>query len=248
MYSHIEKEAGEKIDFKIQSNRTQSIDRFCAAHTSEKRGSVSAAFSKQMEKYCRANNLNAADYRQKSKIKAKFDTSMNPSITHKPADVQAPTIQNPQAAGGPPRPMAGGIAGAPPGAEIMAPISEGAVKSFTSATYGVARLASKNMGNLTDSEADDLASLWHPVISMKATTLRARALLAIGGTAGILAKKWRDGQKEASEKKKEEPNPIQKPVETSMTGAPTTGPAEPAEDPKEDPYKAYRGPPDRGAG
>ncbi|MDA8000533.1 MAG: hypothetical protein MPL62_04450 [Alphaproteobacteria bacterium] len=251
--AHIEKEMSEKIDFTIPSNRTNSIKRYVADHPEVKYGSASAAFSKQLEKVVKSQGLNPAEYRQKSKIKANYDQSMNAEIKHRPQDVPPPTAQNPQDPRGPPRPMGGGMMAPPPGpdGQVITPISEGAVRSFMSAAYGIFQ-AVANTEELTPGEAEDLGSLWHPVIGEKATSLRARALLAVGGTAGIMGKKWRQAKTKREKEKKPAGPPLQKPMKS--TGAPIKPdvqaappvPEQPPADPAEpDPLAVYKNNPGR---
>lgn len=251
---HILKEIEEGINFEEQSNRTQSCKRYHEAHPTEKYGSISASFSKQLAKIVKDKGYNPAQFRQKSKIKPKYDPSMNLNINTKPASVQAPTIKNPQHPGGPPPSLNTNVIGQPgmpgaPGAAPLPAITPAAVGSFFAGLYGFFQMIMKDLPPLDKAEQSDLADLWHPIIAVKATSLRSWTLLAVGGTSGIMAKKYREA-KAAQKKAEENQKPkMSVPSESTFKSAVAPPPAKeappaPAPAPQPEPKKAEPAPDD----
>lgn len=199
--AHIEAEAKDGINFTQASNRRQSINRFCEKHTSEKRSSVSAIFSRQLGKVAKAAGENPADFKQQSRIKKNFDQSMNSTIKHSPADVPSPAVQNPGYRSPLAPPAAGPTLGAPgapppmPGPQIT-PETAG---SFASAIYGGLQLFSADLEDLTKEESTDLGILLQPIMSARINSDRAYGIMAAGAILGIVARK----AKRARAKKKE---------------------------------------------
>ena len=227
------------INLTIPANRTQSINRFCENHTDHKRGSVSAVFSRMITKVAKEASLNPADFKQQSRVKPQYNTSLNATIAPHPA-AAPPGTPPPIRAGGdapnwgpgaPPGAMPGAMPGMIPGAP-MSGLTLDSIAAFFKSLYGVAQMINPDLPDMSDKEAMDLAVLWAPIMVERVQSTRAITGMAIGATVGTLGrkvgaarqkKKERDAAKKSDLPPKTPPNPD--PTAAAAAGARPPAPA-----------------------
>ena len=198
-------------DFNVKSNRQDAIKEFKKVYPNEKHTSIDSLFSRELPKIAVAYGKNPDEV--KSKIKPKFDNQLGITIKEKKSDVPKQlSIQNPLIN---------------PDANKEQPlqvpnqfhITESAVSSFADSMFRLVQAFDEDIEDLDKSEKEDLGFLWTPLAQSHINSERGLAVLAAGGTAGLVARKVKQAKlKKKERKKKEEPKPT--PVPKTDTDEP----------------------------
>ena len=186
----------DSYDFETKSNRQNAIKEFKKNFPDEKQTSIDSLFSRELPKISAAYGKNPEMV--KSKTKPKFSNELGITAQEKKANVPNQlAIQNPLV-----NPDAN------KNQEIKAPmpytITDTAVSSFCDSLFKLVQVFDEDIPDLDKSEKEDLGFLWTPLAQTRINSERGLALLAAGGTAGMVARKVKQAKLKKSERKKKE--------------------------------------------
>ena len=199
--SEIQKKYEENPEFFLEKkNRTNFVKELKSKFPNEKPQSIQSLFSSENPKIAKAYNVNPDAV--KSIPKPKFSSELKTNIKEKKADL--PKVQNPHLI-----PQAQEQQ-TPENQAIPNPynITDTQISALADSVFNLVQAFDSDIEDLTETEKSDLGYLWTPLAQTRITGERSLALLALGGTVGIMGRKVKDARRKRKEKKeKEEPKP-----------------------------------------
>ncbi len=200
--SFIQQAYDNKIDLTIKSNREDMVKQFKEHFPNENAKSIRVLFSQEIPKIAKAYNINPDDVKKEPSKKFSKDNEINVKSTEKKSGVKTVGVQNPAIVGNNGKPMIGGAGQV---TQYKYEIKSSQLSSFSNAMYGMFQVFSEDLEDLTDSESKDLGDLWQPYAQSKlGNNDRGQAVLAVGGTFGIMARKAKKAKANRKERKEKE--------------------------------------------
>lgn len=210
----------QNLDIKKKETRRQLIDQFKKDNPDIKPNAVESRFSKEFKNYAKNTGIPVSDIQsgQKKKVSSKL-------IAPEPRPAEAPAMPvtnpyvNPQA---PPNQFLGPQQLNPFG------VNDRQVGAFLKSVFSIATAINEDMEDLTDDEQQDLGDLWTPLAQRHITGEKTHTIFALGGTVGILARKFRNARQKKKDRELKTENPNKATIiEDSTNPKPKPAPAEP---------------------
>ncbi len=184
--SFIQQAFDNKIDLSVPSNRKEMIKQFKESYPKEKQSTIDSVFSREIPKIAKSYGVNPDDVKKTPAKKFSKDNEINVNTTEKKSGVKV-GIQNPAIISKDEAPK---LIGAGQTTQYKYEIKSSQLSSFSNAMYGMFQVFSEDLEDLTESESKDLGDLWQPYAQTKlGNSNRGQAVLAVGGTFGIMARK-----------------------------------------------------------
>ena len=172
---------------------------------------IDSLFSRHFKKVAKAYNVDPATVTSKSPEK-KFSSDLGISTKEvKSSTITPVAISNP------------GIN--PQGQNMQLPnqlviqnpynINEKQVGAFCDSLYNLMQAMNQDLEELSKDEKSDLGDLWTPFAQKYIQSDKGLALLAVGGTSGMMARKIKDARRKKKERENE--NTLQKVETTTIT-------------------------------
>jgi hypothetical protein len=190
-----------KIDLSVPANRKEMIKHFKEAYPKVKPSTIDPMFSREIPKIAKSYGVNPDDVKKSPAKKYSKDNEINVNATEKKSGVKV-GIQNPAIIGkdGTLPKIVG--AGTQP---YKYEIKSSQLSAFGNAFYGMFQVFSEDLEDLTESESKDIGDLWQPYAQTKlGNNDRGQAVLAIGGTFGIMARKAKQAKHNRKLRKEKE--------------------------------------------
>ena len=176
------------------------IKQFKESYPKEKPTTVDSVFSREIPKIAKSYGVNPDDVKKSPAKKFSKDNEITVTTTEKKSGVKV-GIQNPAiiSKDGTPKIIGTGVQ------PYKYEIKSSQLSSFSNAMYGMFQVFSEDLEDLTESESKDLGDLWQPYAQTKlGNNDRGQAVLAVGGTFGIMARKAKKAKQNRKERKEKE--------------------------------------------
>ena len=188
--------------FSDKKNRISLKKELKSKYPDENPSTIDSIISRELPKIAKSYNL--PESAVKDSPKQKFSKSLSIKTKEKKSNIELPEVKNPKLN---PEIASQNIQPSPYN------ITEGQTSAFCDALYRLGQAIYSDLDDLSDEEKKDLGYLWGPLTQTRITGERGLAVLAVGGTAGIVARKIRDARKKKKETKTSEKK-IEPPKET----------------------------------
>ena len=204
----IRSEISKKFDenpeyFSDKKNRINLKKELTEKYPEKNSSTIGSLVSRELPKI--AKSYNVSEDKIKDSPKQKFAKSLSIKTREKKSDISPPQVKNPI--------VNPDVTSQNENIQHPYTITDGQISAFCDSLYHLAQAGYSDLDDLSDDEKKDLGYLWTPLAQSRISGERGLAVLAVGGTAGILGRKIKNAKTKKKKREEQKPKTIEPPKE-----------------------------------